>query len=450
MLTAQADDDPPQPLGPAQLLHPITMAPPQPSSAHELGMEEYQWRSSLAQSYPYHSPLPLELDAGPSLSVSAPGDMGLGDMSTVQYTEVMGMASMGTTERTQTRTTSPPRLLEETMTHRFPTTLPPPPDPLAPPRLSPPQQQQQQQQQHTHSGTRPRPSPILVNVPTRDQTTMSEEEMYAHLAAAAAQLPGTSTGQSPGPSLDGSPSWSSAMTPTMSQQLGQLFPYQALQRQHSVVSAPGMPGMPAGRGQLRRQDSLRVPLSSPSSIGIGHRHPSSPGHPPPSPRTQTSMGGYTQDLVRQQKEQMLQYMQQQQQQQAAEEQEREQEYYLSMGMVDIAASQQQQQQQHHQQQQHALPPPLPLSPQGQPPHLQQYYQPPPHPPPQGYGVRQHSAESLAQALGGMDGAMYQQQQQQQGLHAQVQMVGAAYPHGPLDLDLQAAGQQAGMVKFESP
>ena len=198
------------------------------------------------------------------------------------------------------------------------------------------------------------------------------------------------------------------MNPTMTQQLDQLYPYQALQRQHSVRHV-----------QPRRQDSLQVPLSSPSSIG--HPPPNSPVHPLP-PSTPTSgvipvaHHQYSQDLVRQQKEQMQQLIQQHKQEQEVEQLYREAEYEMErrkseeqLYLMNMAAAEEYR--------------------------VNVNVNVTGSPSPQYDGDLR--AEDLAQLEFPMDGQVYQ------GHPAQM----VAYPQGPLDLQGEA---QAGMIKFESP
>ncbi|PSS37227.1 hypothetical protein PHLCEN_2v916 [Hermanssonia centrifuga] len=387
---ASMDEDLPQPLAPAPLQHPTTMA----VATHNLSVQdlEYQQWSHLAQNYHYRSP--LDMDGAQS------------DLTTGHYTE----ATMITEERNQ------PHLLEDRMTLHFPSTHQPRPHPHQ--RPSPP----------LHP-MRHRPSPIRVSDPTQDPTmgnTMIPvnvtEEMYAQLAAAGAvQLQATSTSTDPnlGHNLDGSPSWNSAMTPILTQQLGQLYPYQALQRHHSVHHA-----------QQPHLDSSQVHLSSPSSIG--RPLPSSPAHNLPStPTTGVSTGAhlqYSQDLHRQQEEQMYLRMRREEE---AEQRYREQEY--------IEHQRRKSEEELHQQYlMHLEEYPINTnvtSNNSPSPHGLQYF------PQQAYDgdLRHHSSEDLRGHLElGMDGQMYQ--------HHPTQMV--AYPLAPLDL--QVEGNPTGMIKYESP
>lgn len=269
MLPTATDDHPP-PLGLGQLPHPTTMAHP------DLGQPYHPW-SQLVPNYHYRSPLAL-------------GDDG-SDMTTGQYIEEMPQE------------TSPHLLLEaHHTTHHFHSTpqLHPPPRQ----RPSPPMQQ---------------PSPIPASDPTQDPTTRTatttstvNEEMFARIALAGGPVhlapQHMSTAPSHDPSLDGSPSWNSAMTPLMNQQLDHLYHYQA-QRQHSV------------------------PLAQPPLPDSYPAHPSllsTTAHRPHSPQQNLSAGGahrYSQELRRQQEEQMrrIQLQAQYQDEQARERMRRKSE-----------------------------------------------------------------------------------------------------------------------------
>lgn len=243
-------------------------------------------------------------------------------------------------------------------------------------------------------------------------TTILTHEMYAQLAAAGVGPPPhlTTTAQSLAPSLDASPSWNSAMTPILTQQLDPLYHYQQLQQPpHSARPAPP-----------RRQDSSLAPLSSPSSIA--HPPPSSPHPRPPSPTTGGAHLQYSTDLRRQQKEQLLAlirpsepqaehyfYQEAEERRQAQEHQQQAQQQYLlnmeySASASAIASS------------------PSPAHP---------YY------PPQAYDgdLRRHSAEDLAHLELAMDGQLYHQ------------LPMGVYPHAPLDLQPEPP---LGMIKYESP
>ena len=239
-----AADDHPPPLVPGPPLHPITM------ELQDQDQPYHPW-SQLAPSYHYHSPLLVDDGTG-------------SDMTTATYIEAVEMGPE----------TSPHLLLEAHTTHRFRST--PQHHPHHHPRPSPPM---------------PRPSPIPGSDPTQDPTTATatstvSEEMFAriHLGGGPGPQAGAahmSTGASLDPSLDGSPSWSSAMTPLMTSQLDHLYHYQA-QRQHSAPLGPPP-----------RQDSYPA---HPSSLSTTAPRAPSPGRP------QTTR--YSMDLHRQQQEQL--------------------------------------------------------------------------------------------------------------------------------------------------
>lgn len=267
-------DDPAQQLGQGLL---------QPATITDLDLRYHPW-SALAPSYPYRSPL--------------------------------GTDGVVPTDSLTLEDTNHHPLLDPTATHHFPSMhLRAAPHPA---RRSPPNVNAM----HHH-----RPSPILGSDPTQDPTTATttttttgaahtsapsiptmdptaSHEMYARIALAGA--PGqlaTTTAASLALSLDGSPSWSSAMTPMLSQQLDQLYHYQAAR-----LGPPPRPG------------SSPVPNSSHSTTG----HPPQQRDPPspasaPAARSAPPAHRYSQELRRQQEEQMRRAQAQlhHQQQQAA-------------------------------------------------------------------------------------------------------------------------------------
>ena len=235
-----SDSDPTQlyvqgPLPPHTTTHQGLPAPA--VSLQEL--EQYQaWARLGGQSYPYG--LPSELDA------SAGGSSPYAD----------SVAAMEAAARMQEEQTN--RRHPEDTTPRFPSTHPQ----RAGQRRTPPNPQQQLSATHLARQT-------LASDLTLDPTTMTahvnaangsaEMHLAAQLAAAGAT---TTTGQSLGPSLDGSPSWNSAMTHLqMQQQLDHLYRYQhqqqAVRQQHQAHS----------RGPPHHPDLSRPPRNSHSSIG---------------------------------------------------------------------------------------------------------------------------------------------------------------------------------------
>jgi hypothetical protein len=153
-------------------------------------------------------------------------------------------------------------------------------------------------------------------------------EMYVHLVAAGTaaevsvqgqpqgedQQQAMNTGMNLARNLDGSPSWNSAMTPMLTQQLDHLYHYQAQRQQqhpqslsHSAQEQghPGLPHRPAS--SLARSSSF-------STIGGPHLgHPSSPLES--EPVVGTGLGGnatqYSLDLRRQQEDQLRRIQQSQ-------------------------------------------------------------------------------------------------------------------------------------------
>ncbi|PIL33357.1 transcription factor [Ganoderma sinense ZZ0214-1] len=234
-----------QPLTHSSVLPPPTPTGPyfgqRPSTAE---LEQYQaWARLGGQSYPYG--LPSELDA------SAAGSSPYADSA----------AAMEAAARMQEEQTN--RRLPEDTTPRFPSTHPQ----RAGQRRTPPNPQQQLSATHMSRQT-------LANDLTLDPTTMTahvsaangsaEMHLAAQLAAAGAT---TTTGQSLGPSLDGSPSWNSAMTHLqMRQQLDHLYRYQQ-QQQHQAVRQQQQQQQVHSRGPPHHPDSSRPPRNSHSSIG---------------------------------------------------------------------------------------------------------------------------------------------------------------------------------------
>ncbi|KAK7679659.1 hypothetical protein QCA50_017371 [Cerrena zonata] len=294
------DDHPPQH---AQAPLPLPSSTRQPMlSLQDLG--PYWQQETIAQNYPYPSSLDVPIH------------------HQNQYTDL------------SIQETNPH--LQTTMNHPFPST-------------------HQQQQQQRHSPTTP--SPTHANDHTRDQTTMTTQDilhdpMFAQLAAAAAggqvQAVYTNTAQNLAPNLDASPSWNSAtaaqaQTSATTQtnaiqiqhQLEHLYRFQQQQQQQPLA-------------QQLRQDSSRQPLNSHSSIAQLHQqqqqHRATPQLPPtptshaPPPQTAASRAHlYSQELRMQQQEQMRlqqerilrqeeQQHQQQQQQQQRERRNSEEEY----------------------------------------------------------------------------------------------------------------------------
>lgn len=280
-MPGSAIDDPAQQLGQGLHLQATTI---------DLDPRYHPW-SALAPSYPYHSPLGTD-GVVPTDSLTS----GVED-------------------------TSQHLLLEaHTATHHFRSMhLRAAPHPA---RHSPP---------NVSGMHRMQPSPILGSDPTQDPTTTNTTaanaaaitmdptasqaaEMYAHIALGGGQVQlGTNTAQSLALSLDGSPSWNSAMTPMLSQQLDHLYPYQV-----------------ARLGPPPRQASSQAHSNSHSTTGHhlqrteqpspqGHQQQQQPSSARSTPSTTPVAHRYSQELRRQQEDQLRRI---QLQQQAAERERR--------------------------------------------------------------------------------------------------------------------------------
>ncbi|KAM5533665.1 hypothetical protein V8D89_012632 [Ganoderma adspersum] len=294
-----SDSDPTQlyvqgPLPPHTTTHQGLPAPA--VSLQEL--EQYQaWARLGGQNYPYG--LPSELDG------SAGGSSPYAD----------SVAAMEAAARMQEEQTS--RRHPEDTTHRFPSTH----QQRVGQRRTPPNPQQQLSATHLARQT-------LANDLTLDPTTMTahvnaangsaEMHLAAQLAAAGAT---TTTGQSLGPSLDGSPSWNSAMTHLqMQQQLDHLYRYQhqqeVVRQQHQAHS----------RGPPHRPDSSHPPRNSHSSIG-----PVSvplQQHLAQNPHMAAQAHHYSLELRRQQEEQLRQRLRAREETAERERRNSEEEYLM--------------------------------------------------------------------------------------------------------------------------
>lgn len=297
------------------------------------------------------------------------------DLSTQHHLQSQHRRYMDEMQRQQRRqservTTSPHLLLGDT-THHFPSTLP--------------HHQAQQRRLGVRRRTPPTPGgsihphqpqpPILVNGPMQDPTTRgvvngamggmmgettamesgierdgtSTEEMYGLSAAAgvgSGQVPrrarlasedsqhqqqqqqggqGMSTGASLGHSLDGSPSWNSAMTSMeLSQQLDHLYRYQAQRagsQEELVVQQEDQQGQER-QGPPRRPDSS---LAHNNSLSMTDGAlPGPQRHSPMEDMTRVGSRQYSLELRRQQEEQLRRLQQQHQQQQ-----------YMELGAAEV-------------------------------------------------------------------------------------------------------------------
>ncbi|KAI0948873.1 hypothetical protein AcV7_009502 [Taiwanofungus camphoratus] len=261
-------DDPPQQLVQAPLLPRTTTHPLSPQDL-DLDLDHYQHWARLDQNYQLQAA--MDAAASSHYTDSLPVELAIPPHQTIASRRLPG-------ERT---------------TLRFPSTLPAPPHRHSPQTLAHP----------------PRPS-LASDLSQQDPTTMmarvSEEEqeqeqmLAAHLAAAAAEAvgaarststsAGASTGASLAPSLDDSPSWSSAMTQMQMEQFDRLYHYQAAQAQQAQqAQQEAQQAAQAAHSHSQRQlpsrgppphpGSSRAPRSSHSSIGPAPLPPSLPAAP---------------------------------------------------------------------------------------------------------------------------------------------------------------------------
>ena len=284
------DADPQQVFGQAPLPHHTTTHQGLPAPALSLqDLEQYQaWARLGGQSYPFG--LPSELDG--SAGVSSP------------YADSAAAMEAARMQEEQTN-----RHLPADTTPRFPSTHPPPAGP-PPQRRTPPNPQL--------SGTHLARQTLGSDL-TLDPTTMTAHVSGAngsaemHLAAQLAAAGGTtSTGQSLGPSLDGSPSWNSAMTHLqMQQQLDHLYRYQPQVARQPQVHSRGPPHLQDSSHPQHNSHSSIAPASVPLRQQIAQN-----------PHLAARAHHYSLELHRQQQEQLRQRLQQQQQREETAEQER--------------------------------------------------------------------------------------------------------------------------------
>ena len=310
---------------PQQLLAP---APPPPHTTTHQGLPAPALSFQDLEQYQAWARL-----GGPSYPFALPSDMDVSAAASSPYAD--SAAAMEAARMHQQEAQTSRRLPADTTLH-FPSTLPPQAgQPPAPRRTPPNPQQQQAQGAHTLPGR-----PTHANDLTLDQTTMtsahanglangSAAEMLGPLPAGAAS---TSTGASLGPSLDGSPSWNSAMTHLeMQQQLDHLYRYQAHQVSQVAV---GMAAPARSRGPPHPPDSSQPQRSSHSSIGpvgVPLRQQQQQQH-----AQQAQM--YSLELHRQQQEQLRQLRQQQQREETAERERRNSEEEYLRRLAEAYAS----------------------------------------------------------------------------------------------------------------
>ena len=260
-----AIDDPTQQLGQGLHLQATTM---------DLDPRYHPW-SGLAPSYPYRSP--LGTDGGvptDSLTSEDTNQHLLLEAHTTHHFRSMHLRAAPHPARR-----SPPNV---SGMHR----LHPSPIPGSDPMQDP---------------TRTNATAANVAAITMDHTANQAAEMYAHIALGGDQVPlGTNTAQSLALNLDGSQSWSSAMTPMLNQQYDQFYQYQA-----------------ARLGQQPRQASSQAHNNSHSTTGHHLQQAEQPSpqqqqqqqqqHSPPARSTSSAAGGahrYSQELRQQQEEQL--------------------------------------------------------------------------------------------------------------------------------------------------
>lgn len=303
-------DGPAQQLAQAQLpphtttSHPMLTVSPDLNGWARLTQTSYHHPHSAQAAYPASLPLDA-LEAAPSPAYDSLAAMGAMDM--VGMDETMG------------NTTSRRHPSEGIAIHHFHSTL-------QPQRRSP---QNMHQQQRTQT---------LASDLSRDQTTMMLQQAHAPAADQrmvhyTQQQATTNTAATLGPSLDGSPSWNSAMNPMAmsADQYDQFYRYQQArvqQQQHANANA--------ARHQPSRGppplDSSQAHRSSHSSTAISHQSRQQAQTTPPGATntgtnslTTAQAHHYSLELRRQQEEQLrkLRWQHEEQQRHQQEEQDRE-------------------------------------------------------------------------------------------------------------------------------
>ena len=280
-------------------------------------LEHYQaWVRLEGQNYPYG--LPSELDG------SAAGSSPYADSAAAMEVAAARMQEEQMSRRRPADTTP-----------RFPSTHPQ----QAGQRRTPPNPQQQQQLSGTHLGRQTLASDLTLDPTTTmahvNAANGSAAEMHlaAQLAAAGAS---TTTGPSLGPSLDGSPSWNSAMTHLqMQQQLEHLYHYQA-QQQQAAARQQQQQQQAHSRGPPHRPDSSHPPRNSHSSIGpasapLPHRQQLAQN-----PHLAAQAHHYSLELHRQQQEQLRQRLQQREETAERERRNSEEEFLMRQQQQQFA------------------------------------------------------------------------------------------------------------------